>query len=232
MKKGRGGRNRAKGKETKKEVVKEAVVATERTLADQLADDGIIATCSMNARGVHENFRDINVLNFSITYFGKVLLEDSDLSLNYGRRYGFLGLNGSGKSTTMNVIGARGIPIPENIDIYHLKHEIEPSDMTALESVLAVDDQRVRWQKEADRLTELLGSEDPDVEVDTDEVAERLNEAYERLEELDADTAELRARGILSGLTFSDAMMNKKTKEFSGGWRMRIALARVSYIFV
>lgn len=51
-------------------------------------------------------------------------------------------------------------------------------------------------------------------------------ELYERLEELDADKAEVRASRILHGLGFSSAMQQKKLKDFSGGWRMRVALAR------
>ena len=53
---------------------------------------------------------------------------------------------------------------------------------------------------------------------------------YERLEELDAATAETRACSILTGLGFSKAMQQKKTREFSGGWRMRVALARALFI--
>jgi len=55
-------------------------------------------------------------------------------------------------------------------------------------------------------------------------------EVYERLEELDVSTAEVRAAAILDGLGFSAAMMKEKCKNFSGGWRMRIALARALYI--
>ena len=55
---------------------------------------------------------------------------------------------------------------------------------------------------------------------------EKLMELYERLEELDADKAEMRASRILHGLGFSTAMQQKKLKDFSGGWRMRVALAR------
>lgn len=55
---------------------------------------------------------------------------------------------------------------------------------------------------------------------------EKLLELYERLEELDADKAEMRASRILNGLGFSAAMQKKKMKDFSGGWRMRVALAR------
>ncbi|KAG6598007.1 atp-binding cassette sub-family f member 2 [Phytophthora cinnamomi] len=176
-----------------------------------------------------KNFKDINVLNFSITYFGKVLMEECDISLNYGRRYGLIGRNGSGKSTFMNVLGARGIPIPDSIDIYHLKHEIEASDMTALEAVLSVDEERNKLQAEADELSEQMTDESMS-EEDSEAISDRLTDIYERLDDMDAATAEVRARQILSGLTFSDAMMNKKTKEFSGGWRMRIALARALFI--
>jgi ATP-binding cassette subfamily F protein 2 len=225
--KGRRESRKAAADEKKKAEVE--VALSNMSLADRLAEEGIIATCSHNARSVHKNFKDINVLNFSITYYGKVLLEECDISLNYGRRYGLLGRNGSGKSTFMNVLGARGVPIPESIDIYHLKHEIEAGDMTALEAVLSVDEERKKLEDEADMLSEKMTDESISEEESTF-ISERLTDIYERLDELDADTAEVRARAILSGLTFSDAMMQKKTKEFSGGWRMRIALARALFI--
>ncbi|KAG9416745.1 ATP-binding cassette sub- F member 2 [Aphanomyces cochlioides] len=216
------------GKAAKKDPIAESV-PVERTLADKLADDGIIATCAHSARQVHANFKDINVLDFSITYFGKVLMENCDITLNYGRRYGLIGRNGSGKSTFMNVLGARGIPIPESIDIYHLKHEIEPTDMTALEAVISVDEERNKLQQEVDELSEKMLDESL-ADEESEAITNRLTDIYERLDEMDADTAEIRARTILAGLTFSDAMMQKKTREFSGGWRMRIALARALFI--
>ena len=62
------------------------------------------------------------------------------------------------------------------------------------------------------------------------EAQERLLEVYERLEELDISTAEVRAAEILHGLGFTSTMMSEKCRNFSGGWRMRIALARALYI--
>lgn len=59
---------------------------------------------------------------------------------------------------------------------------------------------------------------------------ERLDHIYERLEALDASTAEKRAAEILYGLGFSKKMQEKKTRDFSGGWRMRIALARALFM--
>ena len=60
--------------------------------------------------------------------------------------------------------------------------------------------------------------------------AQLLNIVYERLDEMDASTAEVRARSILKGLGFTHAMQGKMTKDFSGGWRMRVALARALFI--
>ena len=61
---------------------------------------------------------------------------------------GFIGRNGCGKSTFMRVIGARSFPIADGIDIFHLKEEIEPSDLTAKEAVMEVDSERALLEKE------------------------------------------------------------------------------------
>ena len=57
-----------------------------------------------------------------------------------------------------------------------------------------------------------------------------LNEIYERLDELDSDSAESRAAMVLTGLGFDSEMQNRPTREFSGGWRMRIALAQALFL--
>jgi ATP-binding cassette subfamily F protein 3 len=67
-------------------------------------------------------------------------------------------------------------------------------------------------------------------DLDKDFISKRLEEIYKRLEFIDADAAEARAASILAGLSFTPEMQRKRTKEFSGGWRMRIALARALFI--
>merc|ERR1739838_478815 len=94
------------------------------------------------------------------------------------------------------------------------------SKKTALEAVKEVDAERIRLEKLAD---ELATAED-------DESQDYLMEVYERLDELGADTAEAKAANILNGLGFTHTMMNKQCKDFSGGWRMRIALARALFV--
>ncbi|CAN1258173.1 ABC transporter F family member 1 [Linum perenne] len=167
----------------------------------------------------HPLSRDIRIESLSVTFHGHDLIVDSMLELNYGRRYGLLGLNGCGKSTLLTALGYRELPIPEHMDIYHLSREIEASDMSALEAVICCDEERMKLEKEA----EVLATQD-------DGGGEQLERVYERLDALDASTAEKRAAEILFGLGFNKQMQAKKTRDFSGGWRMRIALARALFM--
>lgn len=172
------------------------------------------------AMGTNARSRDIKIVNFSISFHGCEFLNETDLDLNCGRRYGLIGANGSGKSTLLSVIGRREVPIQESIDIYHLTREIAPTDKTALEAVLDVDQEKARLEALAD---ELVANED-------DESQEQLMDIYERLDAMGADTAKTRAAAILHGLGFDKKMQAKKCKDFSGGWRMRISLARALYV--
>lgn len=167
----------------------------------------------------HPLSRDIHIESLSLTFHGHDLIVDSELELNYGRRYGLLGLNGCGKSTLLSSIGCRELPIPDHMDIYHLTREIEASDMSSLEAVINCDEERLKLEKEA----EALAAQD-------DGGGEQLDRIYERLEAMDAATAEKRAAEILYGLGFTKQMQVKKTRDFSGGWRMRIALARALFM--
>lgn len=169
---------------------------------------------------VHPRSRDIKIANFSITFFGCEMLQDTMLELNCGRRYGLLGSNGCGKSSLLAVLGNREVPIPDHIDIFHLTREIPASSKSALQCVMEVDEERIKLEKMADEL----------VEQDDDESQERLMDIYDRLDEMSADQAEAKASRILHGLGFDKEMQQKAAKDFSGGWRMRIALARALFV--
>lgn len=198
-------------------------LSAEELLCRKLEEDMRIASEARSCTGVlgiHPRARDIKIDNFSITFHGSEMLQDTKLELNCGRRYGLIGTNGCGKSTLLATLANREVPIQKHIDIFHLVREMPASDKTALQCVMEVDEERIRLEALAE---ELASSED-------DETQEQLMDIYDRLEDLGADQAEAKAAFILHGLGFTHIMMEKKCKDFSGGWRMRIALARALYV--
>ncbi|KAM9699179.1 LOW QUALITY PROTEIN: ATP-binding cassette sub-family F member 3 [Menidia menidia] len=118
------------------------------------------------------------------------------------------------------MLAGRSLRVPPHISILHVEQEVEGGATTALNSVLQSDRQREALLQEEGGLQARMaaGSADGMESV-------RLSEIYAKLEEIDADKAPARASVILAGLGFSPRMQQQPTREFSGGWRMRLALA-------
>ena len=188
------------------------------------------------------------------------LLDYAVLALNYGVKYGLVGRNGVGKTTLLRHLADGRITLPKFIKCVHVEQvpcpsartctcthacvhtrmhgthacslrcgcvhveqEIEGDERSALQTIVQADEER-EW---------LLKVEN--VLVEGDDSLEALlgitlNEVYERLEDLDSDNAEARAAQLLTGLGFDVNMQNKPTSEYSGGWRMRIALAKALFL--
>jgi ATP-binding cassette subfamily F protein 2 len=202
------------GRETVEVVVEEEDDAA--TKADDHVEDvtdHIAVTGVLSSRA---DSRDAHITGFSVILFGRELIMDTELKINYGRRYGLIGSNGSGKSTLLKVIANRMIPIPEPIDMKLLTHEAPPSQQTAMEAVMAVVlDEALALEAKMEALMEEDPS-NPEVEF-----------ICQRLDLLDTATVEKRTGELLFGLGFTEEMMHKKTCDMSGGWRMRVALSQV-----
>lgn len=167
--------------------------------------------------------RDIHVPRLTINFKGKTLLSDTALKIVAGRRYGLVGKNGAGKTTLLRYISHYELEgFPRHIRIQLVEQEsaskLSKDDRSVLEVVLAADYERTMLLQEEKELTAEEASQGADHSV-------RLKEIYDRLVNIDSDTAESRARTILSGLQFPDHVVDGPAKALSGGWRMRTALA-------
>lgn len=164
---------------------------------------------------------DVKIEQFSMSVYGKEFIKDTKLELNFGRRYGLIGMNWSGKSTMLAAVAAREVPIPEHIDIWFLDSEAKPEDTTAVQAVVnVVADEHKRLEELSIKLLE----EDPEKNADY------LQVIGDKLDKMDPSTFEPRACELLHGLGFTKQMMQKATKDMSGGWRMRVALAQALFV--
>ncbi|OMP03676.1 ABC transporter-like protein [Corchorus olitorius] len=229
-------------KELKKREKKEmlAAQAVEQAKKEALKDDHDAFTVVIGSRAsvldgedeADANVKDITIENFSVSARGKELLKNTSVKISHGKRYGLVGPNGMGKSTLLKLLAWRKIPVPKNIDVLLVEQEVVGDDRSALQAVVSANEELIRLREEVAVLqnsSSANGGED-DSELNGDDVGERLAELYEKLQILGSDAAEAQASKILAGLGFTKDMQGRPTKSFSGGWRMRISLARALFV--
>ncbi|MBC9247193.1 ABC-F family ATP-binding cassette domain-containing protein [Paracoccus sp. 11-3] len=159
----------------------------------------------------------IDDISYSIQ--GRPLFEGASATIPDGHKIGLVGPNGAGKTTLFRLI--RGelaldggeISLPSRARIGGVAQEAPGTGVSVLNTVLAEDKERAALLAEADSATD----------------AHRIAEIQTRLTDIDAWSAEARAASILDGLGFSTADQARPTSDYSGGWRMRVALAGVLF---
>ncbi|XP_037814857.1 ATP-binding cassette sub-family F member 3 [Lucilia sericata] len=177
----------------------------------------------MDAKGTNRSM-DIKIENFDLAFGEKVLLQNANILLSFGRRYGLVGRNGLGKTTLLRMISERQLQIPSHISVLHVEQEVVGDDTPAVDSVLECDFERTRLLTREKEIMALLNSGTQDAALSNE-----LSEIYAQLQNIEADKAVARASVILKGLGFDTDMQSRPTKSFSGGWRMRLALARALF---
>ncbi|KAG5511881.1 hypothetical protein JKF63_07706 [Porcisia hertigi] len=180
------------------------------------------AVTKLHHKGEGTNYStDIRCEGIHIQLGKQVLLDETDLVLLTGHKYGLIGRNGAGKTTLLRALAERDLEgVSPFMQILHVEQEIVAGMETPIEMLLATDAERMQLLREEQELLK-----QNDTEANT-----RLNEVYSRLDAIDAHSAESRAATILHGLSFTQEMMNSPTKQLSGGWRMRVALARALFV--
>ena len=161
----------------------------------------------------------LNIENLSVRVAGRLLLDDATVRIPAGSRAGLVGRNGTGKTTLFNVLTGEltaeggNITVRQRAKVGRLLQEAPSGPDSLLDVVLNADTERKSLFDEAEHAT------DP----------QRIADIQMRLVDIDAHTAPARAAAILSGLGFSTPDQARAISEFSGGWRMRVALAAVLF---
>src|SRR5882724_7523082 len=161
----------------------------------------------------------LTVTDLTYRIAGRALLESASLTLPNGHHAGLVGRNGTGKSTLLKLIAgelhadAGSIGLPSRTRIGMLAQEAPDGPESLVDTVLAADQELTALQAEAE------SASDP----------HRIAEIHTRLADIGAHAAPARAASILAGLGFDAAAQARPCREFSGGWRMRVALAAVLF---
>lgn len=143
----------------------EEKMSSVKKLTEQLDKHGLSDRVTTGVLASLAASRDVKINSVSLVFHGKVLITDTTLELNYGRRYGLLGENGCGKSTLLKAIDKREYPVPEHVDIYLLNEGAPPSDLGALEWVVKeAENEMERLDKLAEEILERDGPENPVLE--------------------------------------------------------------------
>ena len=157
----------------------------------------------------------LKIENISYRIAGKTIFENGTAAIPHGHKVGVVGRNGIGKSTLFSLlknevnVESGSISIPKKSRIGSMDQEVPGTEKNLIDTVLEYDIERKTLLNEAKSTT------DPN----------KVSEIHLRLTDIEAHTAEPRASSILNGLGFSNESQLKPTKSFSGGWRMRVALA-------
>jgi len=175
----------------------------------------------------------IDLSNISLQFNGRHLYKEINYKINAGDRISLVGANGTGKTSLLRIIS--GVLQPEAGNVYRQKgitigylpqENVTHKGKTLIDEAFSALTDIISLREKEEYLSEKLLDSNL-IEDERQDVINQLGEVHHRLEELDSYSADARVEKILTGLGFDEREFIKKTDEFSGGWQMRIALAKI-----
>jgi ATP-binding cassette subfamily F protein 3 len=161
----------------------------------------------------------LNINGITVRLGGRAILDRASAAITPGSKVGLIGRNGAGKSTLMKVVIGQieadegEVEMPRRTRLGYIAQDAPNGTITPFEAVLAADSERAALMAESENCTDM----------------DRLAHVYDRLLAIDAYTADARAARILLGLGFDEEMQAQPLDSFSGGWKMRVALAALLF---
>ncbi len=175
----------------------------------------------------------IDLANISLQFSGKYLFRDINFKINAGDKISLVGANGTGKSSILKIINGELQPesgkvlMQKNVSIGYLPQEnVTHLDKTLFEEAKSALSDITSLQHKEKEITDKLSDQSIDT-VLRDDLINQLGEVHHRLEELGSYSIEANIEKILIGLGFEESDFERQTNQFSGGWQMRIALAKI-----
>ena len=174
----------------------------------------------------------ISFSNINKQYGKQLVFVDASFQLNPGEKVGLVGPNGSGKTTLFRMIVGEesaddgAVTVPKKLSVGYFRQDVEEmGGRSVLDEAIAGSGRAGDLHHELERLQTAL--EDPEQAGDMDRILERFGEVQEEYEHLGGYTLEAQAREVLAGLGFAEEQIDGDVGKLSGGWKMRVALARV-----
>ncbi|RAJ37324.1 ABC-F family ATP-binding cassette domain-containing protein [Pedobacter cryoconitis] len=176
----------------------------------------------------------INVNNISVSFGGTTLFSDVTFSINENDKIALMGKNGAGKSTILKIIADAIKPTSGNVTgpkdaviAYLPQHLLTQDNVTVFEETLKAFQEVHQMQKELDELNEQLTIRTDYESDDYMKLIERVSELSEQFYSVEEVNYDAEVEKVLKGLGFERKDFTRQTSEFSGGWRMRIELAKI-----
>jgi len=176
----------------------------------------------------------INVNNISVSFGGTTLFSDVTFSINENDKIALMGKNGAGKSTLLKIIAGVGKPTTGNVSgpkdaviAYLPQHLLTKDNMTVFEETCKAFEEVYKMRDELEELNEQLNVRTDYETDDYMKLIERVSELSEKFYSIEETNYDAEVEKVLKGLGFERSDFNRQTSEFSGGWRMRIELAKI-----